>query len=284
MLLPPEVEYQLVQFPTVEQLSTVERQAIPEKLPQLAEVVQRISRNYLGRAAQLGAARLLTGNTDLQPVVQTAGPSLAVDLGDDHYLMLKLDQALANACIATLVGAPATGPNQPHQLTSIDRAILRPYLATVATNLARTIFHHSAGHQEFLEPDQPEQLTAAQAEFGVLFPMSLGQVSGQIAMIVPVAVWRNINSVPQAASQRRLSLDQLGQVPIRLEAVIAGVCLSLTEISTLEPGDVVPLPEGSDMTVHLRAGPCTVATGRPGTQAQHLAVCLAKAAISEETN
>lgn len=282
MLLPPEVECQPVSFPTVEQLSAVERQAIRAQLPQLTEVVQRVSRNYLGRAAQLGSARLVWHSPDLQQLAQGDGPALVANFEEDQHLILKLDQALASACVVALLGAPVAAQNQPPHLTNIDLAVLCPYLEAVAANLARTIFHHAVHHQEFLEPDQPEQLTADQAEFAVRFPLRLGPVSGQIGMLAPATAWRAANSMPPPATQRRLSLRHLGQVPIRVEAVIAGVSLSLTEISTLEPGDVIPLPQGSDMPVHLRVGPCTVAIGRPGAQAQRLAVRLADAAISEE--
>ncbi len=282
MLLSPEVECQPVSFPTAEQLRAVERGDLHEQFPALTAAGQQITRRYLGLTAHLGTPQLLWDPADSQQLMQIEGPALTASFGEGHHLILKLDQALAAACVVALVGTPVGQEQHSLDLTTIDMAILKPYLQAVAASFARTIFHSAIHNQEFVERQKANELLVDQSAFAILVPMRLGPVSGQIGMIAPVGAWQATNSIPEPEAQRRLSLRQLEHVPIRLDAVIAGASLSLTEISTLEPGDVIPLPQGNDMAVYLRAGPSIVAAGHAGSQAERLAVRLVNAPTFKE--
>ena len=51
----------------------------------------------------------------------------------------------------------------------------------------------------------------------------------------------------------------------------------------MEPGDVVPFPQGEELIVHLQAGDRVVAAGRAGAQGGQLGVRVLNMQISEET-
>ncbi len=282
MLLSPEVKCQPVHFPTPAELSAAELQTIRQQLPGLTGQLQRVSRNYLGPDADVGTAELVRLNAHLRQIADIQGPVLASELEGTEPVLVTLAPDIAAACIVSLLGAPVGGREHSTTLTDVDLAILKPYLQAIAAGFGRTILPSSRRHHQFLPAPQARQLLAQPGRFAVRYPLHLDSVTGTMVIVAPVAAWRRSQSGTHQAGTPSLTLHQLGQASVHVEAVITGASLSLAEISTLEPGDVIPLPQGQQTVVQLRAGHCPVAIGRPGAQAQHFAVRLSDVGISKE--
>ena len=281
MLLPPPVECEPLCFPTIEQLSGVERQALHDELPRLLSVVDRASRRCLGDGVHVESGQVLWRPAELRGLAASQGPGLVVTFGEVHQLVLRLDRPLACATTAALLGGELERQEQTRELTTVDMAILQSYLQAVAAALVRAAFHSNVQQTELLSPEEDAQLLAQADKVALVFPMRLGPVSGTMQMVAPAEAWRATLRTAEPVEQR-LTAHQLGHMPVRLEAFINGASVSLAEMLALEPGDVIPLPQGEQMAVQVLAGPCMVAVGRAGAQGERLAVHLTSCCVAKE--
>ncbi len=282
MLLPPETTSRATQWPPVWQLSSAEREALHAELPALAEALGRISRSYLGAGASVDVPELVWQRSDMAGLPLVGGPALVTELGEAGRLVITLGQPLAARCVVALLGYPTKLAPPSETLTEVDLAVLRLYLVALADNLVRMLFRKRAEHQ-LLASLPPGKLGQGREGFTLLFRLVIGSAEGNVVMTAPTEAWRVRVASDRDAGQPALGLGELQQAPVKLAAILPGVSLSLVEVATMEPGDVIPLPRGEEMVVHLQADDCVVATGRAGARGGQLGVRLLRTEIFKET-
>ncbi len=271
-----------MQLPTAGQLAGAERQALCAQLPALSAALDRISQSYLGTEIHLGAPKLVWQRPELSQLSGADGPTLVTEFGQAGRLVTKVTQSLAERCVTALLGYPAPVDQPSPGLTDVDLAILRPYLESLAAAVVRTLFHSHGPHHLF-RAQQAAQLSDEGEAFALVFPLEAGAATGTLVLTAPVIAYRARRADEAQAGQPALDLRQVEQAPVRLGAVLPALSLSLIEVATMEPGDVVPLPQGKEMLVHLQAGDCLVAAGRAGTQGGRLGIRLLKTQVAEDT-
>ena len=247
MLLSPDATYQPACFPSAEQLGRQEREALVTRLPGLGEAMRRITHSYLGNECSASPPDLLWQPADPANACDLEGPTLVTKFGQASQMLIRVPRPLAARCISALLGYPPPSEPVQQEITSLDLAVLQPYLESLADCVLRTLLHTRGQHE--LLPSGATQPLPSPEMFGLM--VSLATVSSQhhLTIITPVAAWRAELEHSSGASKLQLHREHIEALPVRLKAVLPTAALSLIEIQTMEPGDLLPLPANQQMMV-----------------------------------
>jgi len=290
MLLPPDTTYQRPRFPASWQLGRRERKALQYRLPRLTEALRRVSRSYLGADITIGTPQLLWQQPELAQIEQIQGPALVSGFAGSSQMVTRIPRPLAARCVGPLLGYPLKLELSSEELTRTDLAILQPYLEALADSVLGALFG-SRGRHQMLPADAPQPRLASES-FAIAVPLGASAGQQDIVMAVPTAAWCNELEVNSETGPTRIERGQLYALPVQLEAILSAPSLGLTELQGMARGDVLLLPNGQKMIVHLQADGRSVAVGQAGAQGGQLSVRLLAAntysgshtAMSDETN
>ncbi len=270
MLLAPDTTYQRPQFPGIWQLGSQEREALQDRLPGIAEALSRVSRSYLGTDITVGTPQLLWQRSELAKIEEIGGPTLISHFGDSHQMVTRMPRPLAARCVGPLLGySPKLEPS-PEELTRVDLAILQPYLEALADSALGVLFG-SHGRHQMLPAGGPQPQLVSES-FAIAVPLWSSTSPHSIMMAIPTVAWHNNHTAN--TDPIRLKHSQLYALPVQLEAILPAPSLELAELQTMAQGDVLLLPNGSKMIVHLQVAGRTLAAGQPGAQGRQLSVRL----------
>ncbi len=272
MLLSPDTTYQRPRFPAVWQLGSREREALQDRLPRLTEALRRVSRSYLGADITIGTPQLLWQQPELAQIEQIQGPALVSEFAGSSQMVTRLPRPLAARCVGPLLGYSTKLELSSKNLTRTDLAVLQPYLEALADSVLGALFG-SRGRHQMLPADAPQSRLASES-FAIAVPLEASADRHDIVLAVPTAAWRNNLAVNSEADPTRLERSQLYALPVQLEAILSAPSLGLAELQAMARGDVLLLPNGPKMIVHLQADGRSVAVGQAGAQGSQLSVRL----------
>ncbi len=241
-----------------------------DRLPGIAEALSRVSRSYLGTDITVGTPQLLWQRSELAKIEEIGGPTLISHFGDSHQMVTRMPRPLAARCVGPLLGySPKLEPS-PEELTRVDLAILQPYLEALADSALGVLFGSHGRHQMLLAGGPQPPLVSE--SFAIAVPLWSSTSPHSIMMAIPTVAWHNNHTAN--TDPIRLKHSQLYALPVQLEAILPAPSLELAELQTMAQGDVLLLPNGSKMIVHLQVAGRTLAAGQPGAQGRQLSVRL----------
>ncbi len=214
----------------------------------------------------------LTGILELQPLGTAA--------------ILAFDLPLVFTMIDRLLGGPGQGAIRLRELTDIElslsRSLIERLLAELSTSWSELVGVDFSLRQTEMNPQFAQ--IAAPTELSVLlsFQIRVGEATGVMTLCLP---WRSIETVAPSltassylSGQRAGGADTVGlgegllDVEIELRAEVGAVDLTIDEVLSLRPGDIVRLGVPVDEGVTLYAGSSPTYRVAPGAHRRRLAV------------
>jgi len=184
-------------------------------------------------------------------------------------LAVEPEPAVAVVCLS-LGGSPPTGPSPA--LSAVDLAVLDLWARGALGGIARALDVPAGGEARRLRsgerpaPPDAGPLLAASLSWAGDRPAGWLLIPARLGRREPDAGGPTLGEAPAA----------LLEAPVALAAHIDGPALPLSELLTLEPGDLVLLGRKSSVEVTLGVADTTLAAGRPGAQGDRMAVRITR--------
>ena len=191
------------------------------------------------------------------------------------------------AMVERLLGGEASFDHEARHLTGIELTISRKLTEQFTENLAFALDGPQSEYEFGMATGDADRLTiGAPTDLLVHVAMELGfdGGSGPFSLAYPLTDWKRpeeetATRAPVASEQMARMLDDAA-VEMRVE--LGQASLTLEEISSIQPNDVIRLDQRVDQDVVLRVAEQARFTGKPGKVAGHRAVRITRV-LEEET-
>jgi len=199
--------------------------------------------------------------------------------------ILAVDLPLVFSMIDRLLGGTGHGATRLRELTDIElslsRTIITRLLAELSTSWSELVgvdfqLRHTEMNPQFAQIAPPTELSVL-----LSFQIRVGEATGVLTLCLP---WRSIetvapsltaNSFYSVGTRQGAGVDLLApieQVMIEVRAEVGAVDLTIDEVLSLRPGDVVRLATPVNDGVALYAGDVPLYRVMPGAHRRRLAV------------
>jgi flagellar motor switch protein FliM len=258
-------------------------------LEMLHDTFSRLGATYLAAAMRsvadisvLGAEQVTYGEfISTLPVPALTGILELEPLGTNA--IIAFDLPLVFSMIDRLLGGSGAGSPRLRELTDIELALMRTVIVRLLDQLSASWselvgvdfqLRHTEMNPQFAQIAPPTELSVL-----LSFQIRVADTTGVMTLCLP---WRAIetvapsltaNSFYSGARGRAIDLaPPLEHVEIELRAEVGAVELTLDEVLSLRPGDVVRLGVPIESGVRLLAGDLAAYRVMPGAHRRRLAV------------
>ena len=203
----------------------------------------------------------------------------------DARLLLSSEVQLMCTAIEALLGGDPTVPVPDRPLTEIDRRIVRRLMSSLTAVLSGLWFEQAETTLDLLEvhaSDESVQITAnSEATLALTLEARLHRSTATVALLVPFSV---IAPIAGAFARREEAVvsddpaagaavrDGLSRVELTLRAEVASTEISLDDLLSLAPGDVLKLDGSATDPVRVLADRTPVYTAVAGRSGGRRAV------------
>jgi len=184
--------------------------------------------------------------------------------GDVGEAVHMLDMEVASALVDALLGSAATTAGRT--LTSVDRAILSEWAAQLSSSLLGPVL--DAGARDTLRVESHADSPVPSSGDGcveALFRVRANGVSGELAIWLPTgAALRLAGSAAQPRRAREVMDEQLQSARVDVQARLITTTLSLADVASLRPGDILALDVAPGDSAELLVNGSSKFVGKAG--------------------
>ncbi len=209
-------------------------------------------------------------------------------------VIVELNLPLAFSMIDRLVGGPGSGRPRFRELTEIEGALIAG-----TTNILLSAFSEawsSVFEASFravateMNPQSAQIVAPSEIVVLITFEMRVGDSRGMLSLCIPYLVIEPAVSKLSARSyfsgssnanlaETRENIErELGRVRIPLSVVLGAAELSVEDLMSLAPGDVIPLGAAPGAEASVRIGSRAAFLAQPGTRGRRAAVQITREA------
>lgn len=197
--------------------------------------------------------------------------------------IMSIDLGLMFAIIGRLLGGTSSIDSELRELTEIEQALAQSILTQLLAELSSS-WKDLVGvdfHLHHLEMNPQLAQIAPPTDLAVLlsFAVSIDSTDGDMTLCLPwssietVAPSLTANSYFSGKTHRSIDLiTPLESVEVEIRAEIGAVPMTIEELLSVEPGDVIRLGRAAEQGVLLIAGSTPIAYATPGVRNGHVAV------------
>jgi flagellar motor switch protein FliM len=202
--------------------------------------------------------------------------------------VLDISPRLVFLMIDRILGGPGRASTQIRELTEIERALVSRIVRKLLVDLqqawtqvgrfdARLL--NVETNPQFVQLTSPNDLAIL-----VTFEVRVGEVEGIMSLCLPFAMlepilpklvaqrWIGASSGAESGNVSREIEGHLRATTLELRAVLEAGQVPISQLTRLQPGDILPLPWGDDLAVTLEVGGLPQFTGRAGRRQRRRAV------------
>jgi len=210
----------------------------------------------------------------------------------DGNVLLEVNLPLACSMIDRLVGGPGTHRPRLRELTEIEHALMSGATETLLSALSEawagvfSVSFHVSGSEtnpRFAQVVAPSEIVVL-----ISFEMRVGDASGLVSLCIPYPVLEPAVGSLTAQSyfsggtdgsspEARKEIErELGPVNVPLSVELGAAELSLEDLISLGPGDVIPLGVPPTAEVAVRVGERHAFVAQPGRRGRRTAVQITR--------
>ena len=211
--------------------------------------------------------------------------------------VLDINPHLVFPMIDRILGGPGRASIIVRELTEIERALVSRVLRKILVDLQQAWTQVGRFETRLLNLESNPQFVqlASPNEVAILvsFDVRVGEVEGVMSVCFPFAMLEPV--LPKLMTQRWFAAtpaadsgavsheieSNLRATSMDVRAVLPAIPVSISDLTHLEPGDVLPLPWGDSMDVIVEVGGSPRFAGRAGRRQRKRAVEITAALDAE---
>jgi flagellar motor switch protein FliM len=211
--------------------------------------------------------------------------------------VLDINPHLVFPMIDRILGGPGRASISVRELTEIERALVTRVLRKILVDLQQAWMQVGRFETRLLNLESNPQFVqlASPNEVAILvsFDVRVGAVEGVMSVCFPLAMlepvlpklmtqrWFGATAAADAGVVSQEIETNLRATSMEVRAVLPAIPVSISDLTHLEPGDVLPLPWGDSMDVIVEVGGSARFAGRAGRRQRKRAVEITAALDAE---